>query len=496
MNETLKNIFYFFFAILIAKIIGVLKSFWLAKILEPSDYGIWITILLISSYAPIICLGTVEALLKQVPFYIGKGEYNSASEVENGVFSTLIITASLTIIVGFTFHFFIPSEELLNVIILIRLMVISAVINFFSAYFYHRFAAYQNFKIVSIIDTVRAFLILLLQVSFGYIWGLIGALLGYLVCEIIVFFISMILSFSLYGNVSFSFKYNYIKRLIRIGFPITIVWWIFTLQTTVDRLICISMLGKIATGYYGLGVAIMSVFILIPQAIGKVLYPKINERYGQTENKNDLIPLVLNPTYILSIFVPLIISIIIFLLPIAYKVILPKYSRGLRSAQILIFGSFFSSFILNGANYLIATNNQYKFIKSVLYSLLFNIVGNITFVKLGFNIEGIALSTSLSGVFLTTLILWYVFDDIEYDKNTKFFEIIHVYFPFFIFISTMLVCNLFIPGYFYETSITLFFNFLLTILISYTTFLIIPFYRRKIFFLLKAFKVAISKKIL
>ena len=107
MTTALNNIIYFFSAGLLAKFIGVFSSFIIAKILQPSDYGIWITLLLIISYAPIISFGTVETLLKKFPYFIGRGEIDKAKEIEKGVLGSIFISAILLLLIGFTFNFFI-----------------------------------------------------------------------------------------------------------------------------------------------------------------------------------------------------------------------------------------------------------------------------------------------------------------------------------------------------------------------------------------------------
>jgi len=45
---------------------------------------------------------------------------------------------------------------------------------------------------------------------------------------------------------------------VRIGFPITIVWWVLAFQSSTDRLVSAYFLGKTATGYYGLGLSFVA----------------------------------------------------------------------------------------------------------------------------------------------------------------------------------------------------------------------------------------------
>jgi O-antigen/teichoic acid export membrane protein len=131
VNRTLTNILYFFVAVVIAKCIGISKTFFLAKILEPSDYGVWITMLLIISYAPIATFGTMDALLKQFPYFIGKGELARAKEVEDDVLGSVVLSAILVLIVGFTFHFFIKSQSVEFLLPILRVMFITSAFSLF-----------------------------------------------------------------------------------------------------------------------------------------------------------------------------------------------------------------------------------------------------------------------------------------------------------------------------------------------------------------------------
>jgi len=87
-----------------AKLIGAFTSFLIPRILDPSNFGIWVILLLIISYAPIFALGTVETLLKQLPRYIGEKNPTGAKMVEDSVFSSIMISAATLAVIGFSFH--------------------------------------------------------------------------------------------------------------------------------------------------------------------------------------------------------------------------------------------------------------------------------------------------------------------------------------------------------------------------------------------------------
>jgi len=496
MNQTVKNILYFLTAIVLAKFIGIFKSFSLAKILEPSNYGVWITLLLIYSYSGITTLGTIEALLKQIPFHIGKKEINEVNRIENTTLFAISLSAFITGLISLIVIYTVPSISSSEFIPIIRFMIVTTIIGYFSTYSYFRLSAYQKFKLVSIVDTLRAFLTFSLQVSFSILWGLKGAVIGFMLNETLICLFSSLMGIKHLGFVKYDFDFRYVKRLVTIGFPITIVRWFFIIQTSFDRLIIASLLGKTAVGYYGLGVAITSIFILIPQAIAKVLYPKINERFGKNLNKQDLIPLIKTPTNLLCIFIPIIISIIVFVLPFIYFDLLSKYRPGLFSARILVLGTYFSSLLRNGTNFLIATNQSKLYLRHVTISFIFNILGNYTLIKLGYSIGGVAVSTVLSVFILNSLVWVSVYKNLGYDRFRKIYELFKLYIPFIYLSLLILLFRLIIKNYLITNNFKSFLYCALLLSIYTVLILVTPLYRAKMKEIYNLIKMEVKKRVI
>lgn len=453
MSKTLKNIIYVFGAAILSKFIGIFTSFFIPRILEPDNYGIWITLLLIISYSGLATFGSLEALLKQFPYYIGRGDMIKAREVENGVLGSIILSATLLLIAGLSFNFFFKIETLQSSLSMIRIMIIAASVGLLSAFFHWRFAAHQNFKMYSMLDTIHSIFNFIVLVIFTWLWGLKGTVFGYCLIQIILCILSFFLSNSICGKVGVNFNHKLIWEMVKIGLPITIIWWTYILQTTAGTVISISMLGKTEAGYYGLGGSIISILILIPMAIGQVLYPKVSEGLGKNLEKKDMALLVITPARVLSLILPIAIIVLILISPIIYHIVFPKYVRGLLSAQILLLGAFFICLVRTGANYLIANGEQNQLIKFVLISLITVIAANITFVKLGLNIEGIALGSAFSGALFTTLIWKTVFKSFGYDRLGQLKEIFNLYAPFLLLIGLIGVFVLVFPGLLTHTSL-------------------------------------------
>jgi len=404
-----RHLLLFAFATIAARFFGVVKSFWLARILQPADYGVWIFILLISSYAPILSLGTVETLMKRVPFFRGKGDHEAVGTIEGGVFSFTLIVAAIFLAASFLVPLALRGETLRRFALPSRLMLLAVTFSSVSSVYYYRLQARHSFDAVSAIATARSAAVLLFQIALGYLWGLNGAVAGFLISEIVVLGYSLLLNARLHEPIRPRAGARLYGDLIRTGLPITIVWWTYMIQTTVDRAVAMAMLGDAATGYYGIGMSIAATFLLLPDAINQVLYPRVSELYGRTQDARHLSPLVVDPARMISLALPLFACLSMLVLPLVFDFIVPQYLPGLGAAQILIVAALYSALTKGGANLLISVDRQWRVLAYLLASIALNLCGNVLFVRLGLGIEGIAASTAIATSFLAVAVWCSVF---------------------------------------------------------------------------------------
>ncbi|MEK7802654.1 MAG: oligosaccharide flippase family protein, partial [Pseudomonadota bacterium] len=381
MNNTLRHIVFVIFSAVIGKLIGMMTSFLVARFLQPSDYGVWVTLLLIPTYASIFCFGSVETLVKLYPNYVGRGENDLAIEVENSVLSSVILSAVGLIVFGICFEMISGHSRWFSLNVPVSPVVVASAIGLITAFYSNRFVARQNFKIVSILDILRTLCSFSILVTFAWFWGLKGVVAGYVVSELMICAFTSKLSWRFYGKGGLNFDPKKMWMTVRVGFPISIFWWIFIIQTSLDRVLSMALLGKTATGYYGLSISIISAIVLIPQAISRVLYPKVNEMIGKNAGTDAIFDTVVFPARILSLLLPLMIGIVVLASPFVYHRLLPKYAPGLASAQILFIGSFFRFCIGNGANFLIASDKQKSLLGYVSASIIVGLITSLLLVR-------------------------------------------------------------------------------------------------------------------
>jgi O-antigen/teichoic acid export membrane protein len=446
LNKTFKNIFYSFFAVFFSKFIGAVSTFLIAKLLVPADYGVWLTLLLIYSYTPILCLGTMETLVKQYPYHIGRKEFEKALRIESGVLSSLILASIAACIMGICLPLFLKTSFLPSRI-LFHGMVAASALGFLSSFYYFRFTARQEFKVVGQIDILRTTITLACVAIGAKFAGLGGAVIGFLVTELVVFWVSMAWNDKAFGSTKIKFDFNYFWELVKIGFPISVIWWFYMLELSVNRIISMELLGKEATGFLGIGQALVSLLVLIPMVVGRVLYPRINEEVGKKSKPERMARLVIDPSRTLSILLAFCIGVMIVGAPVVYRKILPHYAPGLFCAQILLLGAFFICLIRNSLNYLVAINKQKTVILYVSIGLLVNVILCIALAKAGFSIEGIAMATDISLCILSTGVLYTTFANMKYSAKGFTAQTLSLYLPLGILAALLIPVWLKVPSF-------------------------------------------------
>jgi O-antigen/teichoic acid export membrane protein len=472
----LRNIAYFFSANLISKLCGFAVAFLLARSLGPASFGEWVTLTLIASYSPILCLGTVEALLKKVPFLIGRGDRDQVTHTERAVHGSILMSALAAFVIG-SGALLIGVPRQLGVPNLAFGLVIATIgTSYFTGFYYNRLTAYQQFRSVGIVDVVRSTASLLLVGGFAVKWRLPGALLGLFLQEVSTLATAAFLSRRSSGAVGFEYSLSKIRPLVQVGLPITILWWSLTLSASVDRLMLGQFIDSTAVGFYSLGLSIWSLFGLIPTVVGRVLYPKVNRDVGRDLDTHALRRTVVTPAFTLGLLLVNLQVIAFSLLPYVYTSLLPKYLPGLVAGQVLTIGCYFVCLYRNAANYLIAINKEGLFFRSILVCLLFNIVVDLAFLSAGLGLAGIALGTSLSGMLLNSILWWNALGKLKFARNDQILSLVKMYLPVFVFACWIALWNIFLPNASSSTLTLIFFTASALLVVNLVLYLL-PVYR-------------------
>jgi O-antigen/teichoic acid export membrane protein len=306
---SLRDILVFFSAVSLAKVLGVFTTFLVAKFLSPADYGLFITLTVINSYTPIICLGTMETMVKQYPFLLGKGAPDDARRLESTVYSSIVLSILVTGAAGGVSVLLLSLHMERMLLMAVALIIAVSAFDFFAMFTYNRSMAHQDFKLTSFLESSRSILAFVIIIPMAYGFHFKGAVIGYALSCLTIQLLSIKWGNDAFGKPSFGLVRKDLLDAVRIGLPISLIWWLLGIYQTLDRVVSMALLGSELTGIYGLGTRVINVLALIPVSAGRVLYPKISEEVGRGSDQKYLEKLVIEPARSLGMIIAPLIAI-------------------------------------------------------------------------------------------------------------------------------------------------------------------------------------------
>jgi len=366
----------------------MVRGFIIAHVLGPSAYGVWSIFRSIFSSAPFLGLGSQQAMVREVPFSLGEGNEKKAPVIIQTSLSWNLLLTSCIMVIVFILSFT-PITKEYNVEV--RLAGFVFVLNGVHLFLQPKLRSENKIRLLSKYMLSYAVLNFLFGIGFLFLLEIRGLLLGMMISHLILF--AVIIS---KGHLSFhlTLERKVLWELIRIGFPIMILWSVFFLMRNIDKFIVFTMLGKTMAGYYGLAAFISSVVSYISYSISAVLFPRIMYTYGKTRSTKDIEMYFTRPMIILTGFIPIILGIMYINIDVIVKLFLPQYIPSIAVLHILIIGLFFTTIWGLPTNILIALNKQKMFMYIIAAVSLAGAALDVIIIEMGFGMIGVAIATT------------------------------------------------------------------------------------------------------
>jgi O-antigen/teichoic acid export membrane protein len=344
------------------------------------------------SFVPLFQLGTVNAMNREVPFYLARKDYNRVREIKNLTLSFIFTLPLILVVMFFTISgllFFIDISYEYQIGFLLASFISFFI--FLSSYVEMYYKSEQNFRMASKLVSVKSVLLSLVTILFVYFIGYEGLYIGMLLALII----EVIIGKKSFQGFKFQFDLKKYKKLIKTGFPILLVGLIWSILIASDRLIITIFMTPEDLGNYGVGMLIFNTIMLLPQVIGQVFYPKVVELVSM-QNYKEIYRQYLRVNSFLAIFMALLILVLYLIFPLFINLFMPDYIRGVSAGQVLILGIYPLTLINFSANYFNATKNHKVYIVIQVITILINIILSLIFILIHFDIVSIAWATSIS----------------------------------------------------------------------------------------------------
>lgn len=372
---------------IISQALGIVAVFWVARLLGPSDFGVFNGVTLVLTYGAYMELGALSTMGRDLPYHYGRGDMENAAIVEGAARRTTIFGALLA--AAFVIALSLVPTYSSQMAWGLRAMGPALVLQ--NVYTYHRtvLRSHNLFKELSQQQILLAAATLVLSVALVTFLGFEGRLFAAVLAP------AAILVYALCRHPWTAVPRSNLPQVlsvIRVGLPILLSGFVLSLLATIDRLMVITFLGERQLGYFGLAGLLMSAVTLIPATASQVLYPRITHRYGSSGNSVEALrAFVLIPPIVLGASLPLLIGFLYLTLPLVIHVFMPEYVPAITAARIVVVGAFFYG-ILGLTDYFLVTIGKLK--EYVLFgclALCLNVATSYALMRLGYGIEGIAM---------------------------------------------------------------------------------------------------------
>jgi O-antigen/teichoic acid export membrane protein len=369
-------------------------------LMGPVGAGFWALMQTFWTFFTLASLGAQHGATRQIPIHRGRGDLVAAARISNtaGTFSLLaiavvgLLVAVVAIVAGGSW-----APELRFGLVLLG---VTAPLRFYTDVHETILASLKRFKLVSLTVLVKALTALTLQtlavVAFGY-WGMF---LGLVAIELATLGLWLRRGVIGFGRPGFHWQLDraQLRELVAYGAPILVYSQVWLLFLAVDSLVVAAALDVKTLGYYALAVSVTNQVLFLPKSIGSVLFPRMTERFGRTQDLGSIRHYATDTQRILAyLLVPLSIGAAFCLAPVLIRQALPAFEPAVEAVQVIVAASFFVALMNMPIKMLITAGYRWSLTALIAVCVVINLTLNWVAVgPLDLGLRGAAGATALS----------------------------------------------------------------------------------------------------
>ena len=302
-----------------------------AACIAPEDFGVYQSIILISTYATFMHLGVFNGLNRNLAYYKAQGNIEKMQLSVDTSYTVAGVNAITGFLVGSgillylwiggysTFYLWSGAY-----------LFISMVLTPFSTHFACTYRSGQEFGRLGTLKNIQSTVFCLLSIL-PYFLGLIGKVIADM-SNCIVGYLLLRKKTPYPARTKGSIQS--LKELLSVGFPLLLGGYIWQMFIIADMTYIATHMSPESMGLYTIAGYCISLFMVLPMALNTLLYPKAAARYGETGDKRVLLPFWRKSLLLFSaVLVPLVV-VAYFVIPWAVEVFLPNYEDGIEAARI------------------------------------------------------------------------------------------------------------------------------------------------------------------
>ena len=376
--------------------IGIVNSVVLRRFMGPTAMGIWSLLQVILGYCGYASFGTTKALMRDYPYLRGRGEHQKAESLKDLVFTFSMLGSIIPALVIVFYLIF--KWTALEGAFRVGLLFITAFL--FVQRFYDLLMALlrsdKKFTVLSQLIILNALAGLACTVFLVSHWNIYGLFAGTAIVTIgCLFFIEKASPY----NFHYLWDTRALWRELRLGIPLVAMSFLAEFFRSLDKWIIANKLGFHELGLYSIAMMANSYVFSLPMMFAHVLYPSLQEEYGQKGTAASVKHYLTKAVFVLSIVSPFLCGLAVFLMPPLAHLFLPRFVSGLFAMKIYLVGTFFLLLAQFSVNFLVTLDKFWVTIPLLIAAIPVNYGLNLMFLRMHWGLEGVALGSAISFLF-------------------------------------------------------------------------------------------------
>lgn len=313
------------------RIVTALTALYAARFLGPEQFGAWAVLQVLFMYTAQGHMGTVNAMMREVPLCQTRGEHATAQRLVNSTWafvslSSIVVTGAAGAIV---LWFYRPSQDHAGLVVLGSMWLVFVQLQSVFFQFYCR--AYSSFKIMAAFSVSQAVLTSVLCLWLVPRLGIAGYLFA-----LAVGFSLIPIAIVTRPGIRFGISVPDWRRLLGIGLPMLPGTLMLYLNMSLERLVLASTVSATAVGLFAAGAFFFQIGATLWELVIYTWYSRLAAIYGAT-GKVETLAAALRHILPGVVWVSSVIQGAAFVvLPFVLGRVLPGYKDSVAIAQVLI----------------------------------------------------------------------------------------------------------------------------------------------------------------
>lgn len=315
---------------MVSALLSMVGGILMMRLVVPETLGIFTGIGLIQQYLPLLQIGVLHGMSRELPFFVGTGNHHRVRELASvaQAWALLLGGASGLALLGVATwqlalgDWWRAAGWATNAILAFLLFYKT----WYLQYTYRTSSDFARLALATVVENSVAFLLL----------GLVALLNFYGMCfRVIVAGLvgTVLLHHWRPVRVGPSWRFHHFKHLLAIGAPIFAVNQILSAWTPLNSNLVLWYMGAKGMGLYYVAVMAVNALEILPLAVATVLYPRLAEQYDRTGSVHDLLRVAAKPTVMtFAAMIPICILSWVLVGPVL-AVVGPKYLDAVPAVQ-------------------------------------------------------------------------------------------------------------------------------------------------------------------